>query len=669
LEITAYISINLLLFSSWYTLLYRKKEYLLFADRLIGTFVLCLTQIIATEMLLGVVFKKLYPAPLYLINVLVSLSVFIPSLLSGGGRGIFNEIKYETLRIFRIIKGDGVLLCIFSLFFISGWWLVFLGYLFPSYSWDALYYHLPIVGQIMQSGAIQENHTPSFIQQYINIFSKNINLFFLWNVIFLKNDVIVDLGQLFLTVAGILSIYSIALKLKIKEKYAIYASLLFFFTPMIILQSTTNYVDSAVSMLFLIAINFFMYDDLEHYTDNNAVVKPLKDRKIPILLSGLAAGIILGSKPTAPLFIVVILSVILIQEFIKHFKPHIIAEDKGYSLREGFKAYLIYFMVPALFIGGYWYVRNWIFYGNPVYYMDVSAFNITLLKGLKKDWVEPAPEIINNLTYLTRLLYIWLEKVEYYMYDSRLSGFGPIWFILFLPSIVFSLFYAAIKKKYSFLFISTILAVTFILHPRNWTTRYVVFIVGLGALSSGYVFDYFNKRENALKIIALLLAGYTFLTANSPCIMPEKIREFILLPASERTLSRHKPFNIDIRVRDEYGFWIWIEQNILKGDTLAYTFVDIGLDTSKPFFLTPLWNREFSNRVVYVKSDSYRAWLKKLNDNNATYILTRSSSMEDKWIEKERNVYYSLRWMGNITEKFKVVYSDKKYKIVRFNKG
>jgi hypothetical protein len=255
------------------------------------------------------------------------------------------------------------------------------------------------------------------------------------------------------------------------------------------------------------------------------------------------------------------------------------------------------------------------------------------------------------------------------MYDSRLSGFGPIWFILFLPSIVFSLFYAAIKKKYSFLFISTILAVTFILHPRNWTTRYVIFIVGLGALSSGYVFDYFNKRENALRIIALLLAGYTFLTANSPCIMPEKIREFILLPASERTLSRHKPFNIDIRVRDEYGFWMWIEKNILKGDTLAYTFVDTGLDTSKPFFLTPLWNKELSNRVVYVKSDSYGEWLKKLNDNNAAYILTRSSSMEDKWIEKERNIYYSLRWMGNITEKFKIVYSDNKYRIVRFNKG
>ena len=67
-----------------------------------------------------------------------------------------------------------------------------LGYLFPSYTWDALWYHLPIVGYIMQSGAIQEVPNYSFINQWINMFPKNIELFFLWNIIFLENDVIRD---------------------------------------------------------------------------------------------------------------------------------------------------------------------------------------------------------------------------------------------------------------------------------------------------------------------------------------------------------------------------------------------------------------------------------------------------------------------------------------------
>jgi hypothetical protein len=617
-------------------------------------------------MLLGVVFRKLYPLPLFLLNTIISAGILILALRTGGSAGLCKEIKDETLRISGIIVQDKILLCLFSLFLISVGWMMFLGYLFPSYAWDALYYHLPIAGQMIQSGAIEETLTPSFIQQYINIFPQNINLFFLWNIIFLENDVIVDLSQLVFTIAGVLSIYSMAVKLRIKEKYAIYCALLFFFTPVLMLQSTINYVDGAVSVLLLIAVNFLMYDDVESYMARSESRESFEKRKIPLLLSGLAAGLLLGSKPTGPVVIIVMLGAIFIQETVK---LNIAYADRGYMLKDSLKVYLVCFIMPVFLMGGYWYMRNWISYGNPVYYMDVSLFNVNLFKGLKSDWVEPAPDIINSLNYLTRPLYVWLERVGYYLYDSRLSGFGPIWFILFLPAIIISFVHALIKKRYRFLFAGAILLLTFIVHPRNWTTRYVIFIVGLGALSFGFVLAYFNKRENVLKIIALLLAVFTLLTANSPCIMPEKINEFLHLPAGERTLSRHKPSNIDTKVRDEYGYWIWIENNMSEGDTLAYTFVDTGVDTSRPFFFRPLWNRAFTNKVVYVKSDTYEEWLKKMGNDNTVYILIRKDSTEDQWIEKERRLFYSLSWMGNMKEKFKIMYSDDNYRIVQYKKG
>ncbi len=667
MDITAYISINLLLFSSWYAFLSRKKECLPFADRLIGTFVLSLTQIIATEMLLGVVFKALSRAPLFLLNGSLSVSVLTGSLLGGGSRGMFTGIRDETIRIAGIIKGDKVLLCISGLFVLSLCWIVFLGYLFPSYSWDALYYHLPMVGQILQSGAIQDNPTPSFIQQYINIFSKNINLIFLWNVIFLKSDVIVDLSQLLFTVAGILSVYSMAMKTGIRERYAIYASLLFYFTPVLILQSAVNYVDGAVSMLFIITVNFLMDDNSVTSGMGKDATGPLKPGILSLFMAGLSAGILLGSKPTGPLFIAVILGVIISRGLIRHI--HTMSGNAASPPGSSFKAYLLYFLIPAFLMGGYWYARNWIVYGNPVYYMDVSIFNVTLFKGLKSDWVEPAPQIIEGLNYLTRLLHVWLERVGYYMYDSRESGFGPIWFTLFLPGMAFSFLYSFIKKNYTYLFVGTIILLTFMIHPRNWNTRYVMFIVGLGAISFGIALEYFSRRETALRIIALVLSGYTFLTVNSPCIMPEKIKEFLHLPVNERTLSRHKPFNIDIKVRKEYGHWIWIEKNVGGGDTLAYTFESFVLSTSEPFFTAPLWNRAFSNTVVYVKADTYEEWLQKLNENHTTYILTRKDSAEDEWIEKERRLFYSLRWMGTMKEKFRIVYADEHYRISRYEEA
>ena len=654
MDIIKYILINLLLFSSWYCLLYRKRSSLRFSDRLTGTFILGLTQIITTEMLLGVVFKKLYPDPLFLLNLLVSSCILLTAVRNAGTTRLFGEIRDKAAWLLDMLMADKILFCIFSLFFLSICWLVFLGYLFPSYSWDALYYHLPIVGQIMQSGAIQEQSNPSFIQQYINIFSKNINLFFIWNVIFLKSDVIVDLSQLFFTIAGVTAVYSAAVKLKIRENHALYSALLFFFTPVLILQSTTNYVDAAVSMLFIIALNFLISEESES----------MPASKLPILLSGLTTGILLGSKPTAPVFIAVIFGALLIRGSIRILKP----ANGRYSAGRSIATYLTYFIVPALLTGGYWYMRNWILHGNPVYYMDVSIFGFKIFSGMKADWVESSPKVISGLGYIGSLFHVWLERVGYYMYDSRLSGFGPTWYIIFLPATVFSFVYATLKKRYDFLFVVTVIIITFLVHPRNWTTRYVIFVVGAGALSFGLVLDYFEKKATVLKAIALLLAGYTFLTANSPCIMPDKINRFIQLPANERTLSQHKPFNIDVKVRNEYGYWIWIENNLSHGDTLVYTFEKFDLNTEEPFFTAPLWNREFSNKVFYLKSASYNEWLKDLLDIDTSYILIKKDSVEAEWVEKERRVFYAYRWMGNITEKFKIVYSDARYKIIKFNR-
>jgi hypothetical protein len=655
LNILQYILINLLLFSSWYLLLYHKKEALRFADRLVGTFVLGLTQIITTQMVLGVVFKKLYAVPLLFLNVFISLGILIVACRDAGTSGVLSEIRDEAVGFLEMLREDMILLSVFTLFLISTCWMIFLGYLFPSYSWDALYYHLPIVGQIIQSGAIQESTNPSFIQQYINIFSKNINLFFLWNVIFLKSDVIVDLGQLFFTMAGVVSIYSSAVKLKIRKNYALYASLLFFFTPVLILQSTTNYVDAAVSMLFIIALNFLIFRE-----DGSPA-----SEKTSLLISGLAAGILLGSKPTAPLFIIIIFGALIIRESLKTLK----AADRGHSSGKTLGIYFTCFMIPVFLLGGFWYMRNWILHGNPVYYIDISIFGLKIFSGLKADWVESSPEIIGSLGYVGSLFHVWLERVGYYMYDSRLSGFGPIWYILLLPAMIFSIIHAISKKRYDFLFIVTVIIVTFLVHPRNWTTRYVIFVVGAGALSFGHLLEYFEKRGAVLKITVLMLAAYTFLTANSPCIMPEKINEFIQLPANERTLSRHKPFNLEARVRSEFGYWIWLDNNISSGDTLAYTFEKFDLNTAEPFFTAPLWNRELSNKVFYVKSNSYKKWVEDLTDVDATYILIKRGSAEDRWVEQERRVFYSVRWMGNITEKFRIMYTDEKYMIIKYNRA
>ncbi|MEF9426143.1 MAG: hypothetical protein L0956_02845 [Candidatus Mariimomonas ferrooxydans] len=146
-----------------------------------------------------------------------------------------------------------------------------------------------------------------------------------------------------------MTIYSIAIKLKIKEKYAVYSSLLFFFSPIIILQSTANYIDIAVSVLFLAAINFLMCENPDEYPGNKAGTINFKDGNIPILLSGLTAGILLGSKWSGLLFVIVLAALIVMRGFAMHFNLFNVMpfRNKGSFVKDIFMPYMIYFVISG----------------------------------------------------------------------------------------------------------------------------------------------------------------------------------------------------------------------------------------------------------------------------------------------------------------------------------
>ncbi|MBI5049571.1 MAG: hypothetical protein HZC11_01515 [Nitrospirae bacterium] len=654
MKIIPFITVNLLLFVSWYVLLYKSKNYLSFADRLLGTVILALSQIILTEMILGILFKKLFAAPLFILNVSVSLIILVFAVITEkiNYKDIFSEIKDKASQLLNIIKSDRILLSLSSLFFIYLSYLIFISYLFPSYSWDSLLYHLPILGYILQAGAIQNLPDHSLLYIFLNIFPKNIELFFLWNVIFLKSSPLADLSQMFFTLAGMLSIYSMAAKLKINKRHAIYSSLLFFFAPVIILQSTMEYVDIAVSVLFLIALNFLMYTGSED----------MNKKQTPVFYSGLAGGVLLGSKGSGPLFIVALSILILMSELKRYFsmrsKVHPAQKTRQTNIKEAIVTYIIFFIVPVILFGGYWYIQNWAHYNNPVYPFEIKVLNRVIFPGIFTEILDEIPQALKNLSPAASLIHVWLEKEANYIYYSYLSGLGPVWFILLLPATVFSIFLAIRGKRYDFLFIAGAVIFTFIFSPRNWNPRYVIFILGLGGISFALMLDYFNPREKILQILVLIFVLYTVFASNSTCITPEKIKKFALLPAKERTLGKMDTPCLTTQ-RGDYGLWDWINKNVSRGQTLAYTF--------EPLLLAPLWNSDFSSRIVYVKGNALLNWHKNLKLNNADYALIWQRSMEKWWISRLEQLKNTPEWSA-VYEEFKVVYSDKEYMVLKVGK-
>jgi hypothetical protein len=92
---------------------------------------------------------------------------------------------------------------------------------------------------------------------------------------------------------------------------------------------------------------------------------------------------------------------------------------------------------------------------------------------------------------------------------------------------------------------------------------------------------------------------------------------------------------------------------VLDGSVLAYTF--------EPLFLAPLWNSGFTNKIAYVKSEKFNKWVESLKNNQTTHVLIKQNSIEDGWI-KEVGTKLDIS-----SGRFDVVYSDKNYKVLKFN--
>lgn len=670
MKTAAYLSVNFLLILSWHCFLYSRANHINFSDRLLGVFVICISQIVVTEMFLGIVVQKLHATPLFWTNSVISLLVLFfamifrngnPDECNGSALSVFSNAALETKEkiseILQIFRDDKTLILVSLLFMASLGWMFFTAYLFPSYTWDALWYHLPIVGYILQSGAILENPSPLFIDVFINIFPKNIELFFVWNAIFLQSDTLIDLSQLLFALAGMVALYSMSIKLGYEKGHGMYAGFLFFFTPIVILQSTTNYIDIAVSALFLITVNFCLTGR------NDQALAGSKNEKSRLILAGITAGLLLGSKGSGPLFIIVITVVYCLREAAR--KLGIVndlqVQTGAHFLKNRIVSFLILFLAPAVLMGGYWYAKNWFIYGNPVYPMEISFLGNIIFKGLYGGMIDPVPPLLEAINPMLRPVYVWMEKVDYYLYDSRLSGFGPAWFILLLPSVMFAVPLAIKQRRHGFLFVLILITGMFILYPRNWNTRYVIFFTGLGCLSFAFLLNYFQERKNVLKTFAFLLILYTFFSSHSPCVTPEKIVEFMELTPHERTISNHAPFNIDLHARQEYGHWLWISRTITGKDTLAFTF--------EPLFHGPLWNRGFTNRIAYVTSNDFNELSGKLNKLRATHLLVRRNAPEHVWIMKFNKLAgTSPSWLG-LTERFKAVYKDENYLVYAIGRG
>lgn len=584
--------------------------------RFLSTYLFFISQVILAEILLGI-FSLLYSFALFIFNSIVACIVIYLVQKKWGRKTLtkyFIELKHLPKQVQATLLEDKfffVLTCIGGVIL---FWIIFLGVIFPALDYDGNSYHLTFVANVVQNHNFFDTSTSL---PWLSGYPKGGEFIQMWSAIITHRDMFTDLAQVPFLFLGIYALYSIALAIGADKKHARFAALLFLFLPIVLNQLKTTYVDVMLCSLFFAGL---------------AVVIREKLSKLDLVLLGTIFSLLIATKSTGLLVVLVLCLPLLWNLYLNY----------GKKVKKYIPSLLL-IALPTTF-GLYWYIKNWILYGTPLYPFGYKFGGLTLFQGktFQQFSTDALTQTILPHSSLERIWYVWTEQKDWfgclYNYDGNYTGLGPIWFIILMPALVTALYIAIRKRNLLFLSITSLFFLLFLIYPNNFYTRYTMFISGLGIVSLAYVLTYISKFGARLVkgltiALALFVVGTNFVLCNyTPGTVADQFNSFT-----------HRQVRGPVYSVVPGNAFVFIENRLKSGDIVAYT--------SRPFFIYPLWKPDFSNKVIFIKSNNREDWLKKLHDQRVDYVFATTGSKEQRWADG----------------RLKSIYKDNMYEIYQTN--
>lgn len=347
---------------------------------------------------------------------------------------------------------------------------------------DGPIYHLYFAARWWKAGRLFPIAAP-FGETAATYFPANGDLWFAWLMAGSGGDRLARIGQAPFALLAALAVYGMARRLGAGATAAAIAACWFAAAEPFLLYSFEANVDTIFVAAYLSAAYF-------------ALRYALRDGgPATLILAGLAAGLALGTKPTAPVFVPLLMVLIWIVIARQHEQP-------GYVRLGYISLFTLMLFLPA----AYWYGRNIALAGNPLYPLQISAFGRTWLRG----WYEPSA----------------MRESQFYLLITAWRELGDIVFMVFDPRLV-PVWAAALAGAWAMgrrreppldravwacsALAAANLALYWTLIPYRTQPRFMLQSVGLAAVSLGRLLD----RGRALRWAATGLLAIHLLTPQS----------------------------------------------------------------------------------------------------------------------------------------------------------
>lgn len=244
---------------------------------------------------------------------------------------------------------------------------VFYANLASSYptGWDALAYHLPVALRWIQTGTMSIPTDGSW--QYALPGNAEIGMMLLLST---GRQWLAPAVNWFaaLTMAG--AVYLIGRQVTSKRGPAVAAAIVALSLPIVEFQAFSAYVDLFGTAFFLASLAFFLYRRELALEKTTASAGPTRASARMLLLSGLACGLAVGTKPVFYVYAAVLcvgVAVTLIWESGRSWRASL----------AGICLFALAVLVPSLF----WFGRGFVQTRNPVFPLQVKVGNHLLFKG------------------------------------------------------------------------------------------------------------------------------------------------------------------------------------------------------------------------------------------------------------------------------------------------
>jgi hypothetical protein len=489
-------------------------------------------------------------------------------------------------------------------------WNLFTAWYLPPRDWDSLAYHLPIAATYYQEHTIRLIPSPSVWVRYYPIDGELLQL---WNVMFVRDDRLIEIAFLPAIVTGLLAVYGLARELGASRSSAVLGAAIVAFATGTLVEMAMSLNDALLAAL--VAMGMYI------------VVALLPHRRfvggsatwIAAAGVGTAGGLCAGVKFNGAVY-----SVGLVVLFVY---SAIASRRHGEGGRASKARPLIGSLAAIVLIGLalsiYPLVRNVMSAGNPLAPFDVSLGRWRLFEGQKQieefiGWTTP-PEVVDK-GVLARFLYVWREPTGS-VYDLSLGGLGGGWFAVGLPAALVWLGYAILQRRTVDLMLCGLLVAGVMATPAPWNARYILPILIFGGLSTALILDRLVPFVRAsVSGVIVVLALLSVAGAVPP--YSTGADDLIGVITASDSRDRSSPQFMHPTWGREAFRWI-DEETKARPATIAYGKL-------VPF-IYPLYGTNWRNKVVHLLPQGQLDWTATLSSGGIELVIVNRDTPNYEW--------------------------------------